>query len=180
MKCKNIKAVLTLIRNINFSYVKARGYNITPKNICYIIRLSAITCTIYKHSLSKLHFTGITRSKDVKKIMKFVKKVLKNIPITFEVNNSMFTAKLNKIIEFRNIIEKVGQKNFFITNYSPENFPALFLKPGKYLKQQGFPTVLIFRNSSYIMIGASSLNIVKKCNFYIRNLLMTSVKIKTC
>lgn len=175
MKCKNIKAVLTLAKNINFSYVEACGYNINPRNICFVIRLSTTTCTIYKHTLNKLHFTGITCSKDVKKIKKFVREVLKDTSLAFKVNNSMFTAKLNKIIQFKKIIEKVDQKNHFTPNYSPENFPALFLKPANYLKKQGFPTVLIFRNSSYIMIGASSLSIVKKCNFFILNLLMMSV-----
>lgn len=171
LKCKNLKAVLTLTKNINFSYVEACGYDIISKRICFVIRLDTTVICIYKHSLDKLHVTGISCASDISSIEKFVQKVLRDRAVSSKINSSLFTCKLNQNIDLKQIIKKVEEEDMYTCCYNSEIFSALFLKPTNNVKQLGFPTILIFRNSTYIMIGASCLRIVKKCNILVKTLI---------
>ena len=171
LKCKNLKAVLTLTKNIDFSYVEACGYYIYSKKICFVIRLDTTVICIYKHSLKHLHVTGISCAEDISRIEKFIQKVLKDRIVSFKINSSLFTCKLNRNIDLKQVIKKIEEGEMFSCSYNSEIFSALFLKPTNHIKQKGFPTILIFRNSTYIMIGASCLRIVKKCNILVKTLI---------
>ena len=45
-----------------------------------------------------------------------------------------------------------------------EVFPALFVKPKSDIKKEGWPTIILFSNNSYVLIGGTC---YKKKNIYI-------------
>ena len=62
----------------------------------------------------------------------------------------------------------LGKYNFSLIE---EVFPALFVKPKSNIKKQGWPTVILFSNSSYVLIGGTCYKKIKKINIVIRHLI---------
>ena len=128
--------------------------------------------TIYKHNLKNLHITGIKSFHDMNKVIEFITNQLKNGITKIKIDNTMFSCKLKRNIDINSIIPKILNKfsNFSCT-YIPEIFPALFIKPDKKFKERGCPTVILFQNSSHIIIGGKSMEMVKLVNIMVKQII---------
>ena len=91
------------------------------------------------------------------------------------INNSLFSCKIKnqKKINLYKTIQTFSNKLLGKYDFSliEEVFPALFVKPKSNIKKQGWPSVILFSNSSYVLIGGTCYKKIKKINIVIRQLI---------
>ena len=168
LRCKNLKISVHLIKYIDIEDVKAKNFCLTKKRTLYNIKFDQCSITIYKHVKNKiLHVTGIQNGNNAIAVLKFISLNFGKID-NYVIDNSLFSCKNKKKINLHSIV-KLDIKNYSIT-YLEEVFPALFLKPHKKFKELGVPTILIFSNSSYVIIGAKNLNSVKNADMLVKEI----------
>ena len=171
LKCKNLKVSFTLSSDINLRLAKQKCF-ISENRTSFIIRHHILSCvfTIYSHSLRSLHCTGINQSCMVSNIIEFIRTELGNHVISTSIDNSLFTCKQNCLISLTDIIKKIQNSKdpIYFCQYVNEIFPALFLKCKS--KKSGIPSIIIFHNSSYVIIGGKCVKRVKEANAFVKTL----------
>ena len=174
LKCKNLKVNIILKKYIDFDEISKENVEICEKKISVILRLYDFSCviTVYKHSLNSLHITGIKTPHILKKIICFLSDSLNNVILETKIDNSLFSCKFNKIINLHQAISIV-QKYFTTHSCSlvEEVFPALFIKPNHENKIQGCPTIILFHNCSYVIIGGKKLEKIKLANIIVKKIM---------
>ena len=98
LSCKNIKINVTLKHDICLNDLLKLNVKIQEKKHLYILRYFNFhsVITIYKHSLNKMHITGIKKY-NIKSIFLFIKEI-KGIVVNVKIDNSMFICKLKKTL----------------------------------------------------------------------------------
>ena len=174
LHCKNIKINVCLMLEIDFNLINLLNISISEKRTLFLLKNNYMNyvITIYKHNLKNLHITGIKTFHDMNHVVEFITNQLKNVITKITIDNTMFSCKLKKNIDINAIIPKIKNKfsNFSYT-YNPEIFPALFIKPDKKTKEKGCPTVILFQNSSHIIIGGKSMEMVKLVNIMVKQII---------
>ncbi len=174
LHCKNIKINVSLKWKIDFNEIKLLNMIISNKKTSYVLRNDDMNCviTVYKHSLHSLHITGIKNFHDMNKLIEFITKQLKNVITKTKIDNTMFSCKLKENIDINTIIPKILNTftNFSCT-YIQEIFPALFIKPNKKFKEKGCPTIILFQNSSHVLIGGKNIEMIKMANIMLKEIL---------
>jgi TATA-box binding protein (TBP) (component of TFIID and TFIIIB) len=173
MRCRNLKISLSLMNETNCSLMKSEtNCSYRETNCSYLIFLTAkCVITIYKHSMSRLHITGICNKSDLHTIFYFVREVLKNVILTGSIQNSLFSFKnvdKNINFNFKNVTKFVNNvyKN---VKFNADVFPAIFLRPAP--KFKGFPTILLFSSGSYVLIGGCRMKYIKKAHILVTNII---------
>lgn len=162
LQCKNLKISVYLNKYIDIENVKAKNFCLTEKRTLYNLKFEQCSVTIYKHAENKvLHVTGIRNKTNALTVLKFLATIFGEID-NYVIDNSLFSCKNKKKINLQKIVKLQIQN--YSTSYLTEVFSALFLKPHKKLKEQGCPTILIFSNSSYVIIGAKNLTTVQNAD----------------
>lgn len=169
LKCKNLKVSFTLNSDIDLSLAKQKCF-ISENRTSFIIRHQVLSCvfTIYRHSLSCLHCTGINQACMISDIIEFIRIELENQVISTSIDNSLFTCKQNCLISLNDIIQKIQNTEdpIYFCQYINEIFPALFLKSK--FKKSGIPSIIIFHNSSYVIIGGKCVKRVKEADAFVK------------
>lgn len=170
LRCRNIKINVTLAHPIDLGLIHSKEITIANKKTCFTLRNIYLDCviTIYKHSPNSLHITGIKSSSMVTEVFEFLANVIKTRVISSKINNSMFCGKLNHCVNISYIIQEIKRNwSFYNCNYCEEIFPALFIKPTKDRKKEGVPTILLFPNGSFIIMGAKNVATVKHAHLFL-------------
>lgn len=157
IKCRNLKICLSVIKPI---YVKS----FRETNSSYILKYFNVSVTVYKHSMNSLHITGIRNKNDLHLIFYFVSHILKNRIKASVVNNSLFSFKNREqkcSFDFKKVLRTFKNEMYGI-KYNPEVFPALFLRSK--FKKNGYPTILIFRTGSFVILGGKSMTHIRQAN----------------
>ena len=169
LACKNLKVSFTCKYDVDTRLAQHKN-TISKHRISNIIRQPDLGCvfTVYNHSLRTLHCTGIKDTHVIPRINEFIKYVLKNEALSFCFDNSLFTCKQSLPISLSNVISKVAVSKdcIYFCTHATEIFNALFLKP--VVKKTGLPTVILFHNSSYVLIGGKSIAKVKTANLFVK------------
>ena len=170
LQCRNLKVSFLCKRDINIQF--ADKCIISRCRISIILRHPGLGCvfTIYNHSLKTLHCTGIKEIEVIPKIKNFIKYELYNETLDFNIDNSLFTCKQSLPISLTTVIERIDKsKNpLYYCTRSTELFPALFLKTIQ--KKIGYPTVILFHNSSYVLIGGKTIDKVKTADLFVKSI----------
>lgn len=175
LECKNLKIKLLFAEQLDLDILKDENIDIVERKTCYILKRLKSTITIYKHSQQTLHVTGLTSAYQLDEFMKYIQKKLNQKPIEYKVDNSMFSCKLKNDIELKRIIHTLPIHAPYYCAYTNTIFPALFLKPKKQFKEMAYPTILLFRNGSFLLLGAKQMRNVKKAANFVKNLLNKSM-----
>ena len=169
LQCKNLKISVYLKKYIDIEEVLAKNFCLTKKRTLYNLKFEQCTVTIYKHAKNKiLHVTGIRNRNNATTVLKFITHNFGEID-KYVVDNSLFSCKNKKKINVQNIV-RLKIKNYS-TTYLAEVFPAIFLKPHKKLKENGCATILLFSNSSYVIIGAKNITSVGMARDLVKDIL---------
>ena len=170
LECKNIKLSFYLNKSPDIDIIKSKGIVIIEKRTVFNVKLAQCSVTIYKHRKnSTLHVTGITDKRNAKEIKEFLENVFERKIIKIQIDNSLFSSKNNKKIELHKAVS-YPIKNYSAT-YVSEIFPSVFFKPFLPKKKLGYPTILLFSNSSYIIIGAKNIELVKFADRTVKNMI---------
>jgi TATA-box binding protein (TBP) (component of TFIID and TFIIIB) len=171
IQCRNLKISLSLMNTLNLERVE----NFRETNCSYLIYnnvYNKCVITVYKHSMRRLHITGICNKSDLHTIFDFVREVLKNVILTGSIQNSLFSFKnVNKNINFnfKNVMKFVN--NIYNIKFNAEVFPAIFFRPILKFKKMGFPTILLFSSGSYVLIGGCRMKYIKKAHILVTNII---------
>lgn len=174
LKCRNIKINVTLAKALDLELIDQKKLSITNKRSCFTIRTMYLdwVITIYKHSPTSLHITGIKSSAMITEVFQFISLVLKMTVLSSKINNSMFCGKFDHRVDISQIIRRIERQFAFYTcTFCEEIFPACFIKGTKEKKREGLPTILLFPNGSYIIMGAKNIRTVKNAQMFL-NLLV--------
>ena len=170
IKCRNLK----LSFQVKTDFVIAKLVNINSelktRNVSYIIRNFGLGCvfTIYKHNLHQIHATGIRHKNQLDQIISFID--LKCSLISLRVDNSLFSCKGSKFINLSNILKKVLLSfKDYVPSFSEQIYPAMFLKPLE--KKVGKPTIILYHNSSYVILGGNCKKKIKQANCFVTKLI---------
>ena len=154
--------------------LEMEGFLLSKKKQNFGLRVSGASVTFYKHSQNILHVTGIKSKSQLVKIFEFVRFTILNEVVSSQVDNSLFSFKNClevKPLNFTTAIKQVENEGLFTCSYTPEIFPALFLKPKAFLKKGGFPTILLFTSGSVVMLGGKTIVKIVKALTMIENLM---------
>ena len=159
LRCRNIKINVMLAHPLDLGLIHSKELTIANKRTCFTLRYVYLDCviTIYKHSPTSLHITGIKSSSTITEVFEFLSNVLNTTVISSKIDNSMFCGKLNQLVNISCIIQEIKRNcSSYNCNYCEEIFPALFIKPTKEKRREGVPTILLFPNGSIIIMGAKN------------------------
>ena len=170
IKCRNLK--LSFQVKTDFAVVNLVDINseLKTRNVSHIIRNFDLGCvfTIYKHNLGQIHATGIRHKIQLDQIISFID--LKCSLISLRVDNSLFSCKGSKPINLSGILNKVLSKfKDYVPSYSEQIYPAMFLKPIE--KKVGNPTIILYHNSSYVILGGNCKKKIKQANCFVTKLI---------
>ena len=176
LNCKNIKVTIVLRSHIDIRLVEQKCF-ISKKKTSTNFRHHELSCvfTIYNHDLRSLHITGINQICMISQIIEFIKFELENCVELTSIDNSLFTSKQDCFVPLNDIIRKVNdlKSSPYFCVYIPEIFPALFLKPIQKDKKSGVPSIILFHNSSYVIIGGKCMEKVKEANAFVKTICCT-------
>ena len=174
LRCRNIKINVTLSQSIDPGLLLSKDLTISNKKTCFTLRYVYLDCviTIYKHSPTSLHITGIKSSSVITEVFEFLSNFTNAKIISSKINNSMFCGKLGCHVNISCIVQKIERNcSFYSCNYCEEIFPALFIKPTKAKRKEGVPTILLFPNGSFIIMGATNIVKVKHAFMFLTHLM---------
>ena len=174
LRCRNIKINVTLAQTIDLGLIHSEDLTITNKRTCFTLRYVYLDCviTIYKHSPTSLHITGIKSPSVITEVFEFLLNFLNTRVISAKINNSMFCGKLDQHVKICEIAQEIERScSFYNCNFCEEIFPALFIKPTKDKRKDGVPTILLFPNGSFIIMGAKSIVKVKHAFMFLTHLM---------
>lgn len=174
LRCKNLKVSISLKNGLNPH--KLHNVEISEKKTSIIFRHNEFDCvfTIYKHSLNCIHITGINSKHGLLRVFFYLTKILRCEIKESKIDNTMFSSKENREINLNKIVLKITNKfNNYNCYFTTELFPALFIKPTKEHKLQGHPTIILFHNCSYVIIGSKCVKKVKQANLFVKTIVMT-------
>ena len=163
-----------LAQSIDLELIPNKDFTITNKRTCFTLRHVYLDCviTIYKHSPTSLHITGIKSPSVITEVFEFFSNVLNTRIISSKINNSMFCGKLGCHVNISCIVQKIERNcSFYSCNYCEEIFPALFIKPTKAKRKEGVPTILLFPNGSFVIMGAKNIFKVKHAFMFLTYLM---------
>ena len=172
--CRNLKISIRLKDPIDTARLEKEGFSLVEKKQNFGFRVSGASVTFYKHSRDILHVTGIKSKSQLTSIFDFVKITIHNEAISSQVDNSLFSFKNGsavKPLNFASIIKQVEKEGLYTCSYTPEIFPALFLKPKASLKKEGSPTILLFASGSVVLLGGKALVKIASTIRMIQNLM---------
>ena len=173
LRCRNIKINVTLSQSIDPGLLHSKDLTITNKKTCFTLRYVYLDCviTIYKHSPTSLHITGIKSPSVITEVFEFFSNVLNTRIISSKINNSMFCGKLGHHVKIPYIVQEIERNcSFYNCNFCEEIFPALFIKPTIEKRKEGVPTILLFPNGSFIIMGAKNVIRVKQAFMFLTHL----------
>ena len=91
--------------------------------------------------------------------------------ISSKINNSMFCGKLDHHVKISYIVREIERNcSFYNCHFCEEIFPALFIKPTIEKRKEGVPTILLFPNGSFIIMGAKNVIRVKHAFMFLTHL----------
>ena len=113
-----------------------------------------IATTVYKHTPSNVHVTGIKNIRDISKVKYLIEeKFCKIRNIRFDC--AFLSCKLNKRINLEKTVINLCKLKKYFTSYEPEIFSSIIIKP-KLPKE--FPTCFLFESGSMIiLVGSKSI-----------------------
>ena len=161
--CKNLKIRLILKRCIDLTKRDNDVFSIEHKTNSCIIRSHFLRCvlTVYKHSLMTVHATGIKDKNTINEVLEFLKDFQSCEIEKILVDNSLFSGKAMLNVDPIEIKDKLSKRYaFYSASFAQDIFPAMFLRPGLKYKSD-FATILLFKNSKFIIIGSKSLQSIK-------------------
>ena len=174
LRCRNIKINVTLSQSIDPGLLHSKDLTITNKKTCFTLRYVYLDCviTIYKHSPTSLHITGIKSPSAITEVYEFLSNFINARVISSKINNSMFCGKLGHHVKISSIVREIERNcSFYSCNFCEEIFPALFIKPTKDKRKEGVPTILLFPNGSFIIMGATNIVKVKHAFMFLTHLM---------
>jgi hypothetical protein len=122
IKCKNLK--IRIILKSLFDVSKQNlGFSIENKTNLFVIKSFSMKCVfvIYKHTLSTVHVTGIKDKNCIDDIKIFLKKYDLDDPEKIIVDNSLFSGRTAKQIDFKKIQSRLNEKYpFYSASFSEE------------------------------------------------------------
>ena len=170
IKCRNLKLSFQVKADFAISKLVDINSELKTRNVSYIIRNFDLGCvfTIYKHNLCQIHATGIRHKIQLDQIISFID--LKCSLISLRVDNSLFSRKGSKSINLSCILKKVlSSFKDYVPSYSEHIYPAMFLKPIE--KKVGNPTIILYHNSSYVILGGNCKKKIKQANCFVTKLI---------
>ena len=140
------------------------------KRVSHILKNFDLGCvfTIYKHNPNQIHTTGINQRAQLLRIIDFIDS--KCVMISWKIDNSLFSCKQSRYVNLHEILNEVNTKyRDYVPSFSEHIFNALFLKPKE--KKVGNPTIILYHNSSYVILGGNCRKKIKKANSLVNNLI---------
>lgn len=175
LQCKNLKIKIRYTNKIVISGLRGEQVTISERKSCIIMKRLKTTVTIYKHSPHTIHVTGITTQQQLDEFLRYLLKNVKQRPVEYKVDNSMFSCKMNNDIDLMRLMDKMPEQAPYYCVYKRTIFPALFCKPKKNFKTKRYPTILIFRTGSFLLLGGTSMDIVRRAAEFVKTLIQTPI-----
>ena len=120
--CKNLKIRIVLKRFFDCTKQNS-GFRIENTTNLFVVRCSFMKCVfiIYKHTLSTVHVTGIRNKDSFNDIDIFLKKYDLGNTQEIIIDNSLFSGRTVKQIDFKKIKSRLGEKYpFYSASFSEE------------------------------------------------------------
>lgn len=170
LQCRNLKLTFQVKTDFVLKRLLDINSELKTKHVSHIIRNFALDCvfTIYKHNLHQIHATGIRCRIQLQHIISFID--IRCSLISLRVDNSLFSCKRSKQINLTETLKKVLLSfKEYVPSFSEQIFPAMFLKPSK--KKVGKPTIILYHNSSYVILGGKCKKKIKEANCFVNKLI---------
>ena len=160
-----------VIRNFKITIFLKKPILLKEKTICKIIKKfnffdDNITVTIYKHSPTLMHITGLKNLKILDNITPILEKKFHCKFKKIRFDSFFLTTKLNWKIDLVRTLMNYKKYKIYFPSYEVDIFPALILKPRVPKK---YPTCFIFQSGSWIILAGSKS--IKRIGLFLKHLL---------
>ena len=123
LQCKNLKIKIRYTKKLEINKLKGEQVSMSVRKSCIILRRLKTTVTIYNHSPHVLHVTGITRQPQLDEFLTYLLMNLKQCPVEYKVDNSMFSCKMNNDIDLKTLVGKLPEQAPYYCVYKRTIFP---------------------------------------------------------
>ena len=154
MKLKNIKASFIFGDKL-----------LAESKMNNVFRINGFVFTIYMRTPKLLNVTGIKSFRQLKECKGLIEKHFNQPVIKVRIDNTFFSKKDRKNIDLEGIVKDMkGNDEYIVSNGL---FPGLILKH----KSKEFPTILLFRTGSFILMGGKCLDAVYISETFVKNII---------
>ena len=162
MKLNNIKASFIFENNV-----------IQNGNKQVIWKNGNFTFTIYKHTQQLVNVTGLKSAEEIEQQKTLIEELFQQKVKKVRIDNVFFSKKDYKNIDMCSLYNGLKETRDYFIDYNIEVFAGMYLHP----KDKIYPTMIIFRTGSYIIMGGKSLKIVYECELFLKTLVQKYLKI---
>ena len=169
MKLNNIKASF-LFKN---SVVKNEKSFIFENNIVknenrqIIWKNGNYTFTIYRYTPKLINITGVKSAEEIEQQKTLMEEMFKQKVLQVRIDNTFFSKKDYKNIDMPALYKYVKENKDYFVNYNIELFAGMYLHPTNKL----YPTIIVFRTGSYILMGGKSLKLLYESEQFVKDLI---------
>ena len=169
MKLNNIKASFifenSVVKNeksciFENNIVKNENRQIIWKNGNY-------TFTIYRYTPKLINITGVKSAEEIEQQKTLMEEMFKQKVLQVRIDNTFFSKKDYKNIDMLTLYKYVKENKDYFVNYNIELFAGMYLHPINKL----YPTILVFRTGSYILMGGKSLKLLYESEQFVKDLI---------
>ena len=135
----------------------------------HIIKIEGKVITIYGHSQRMLNVTGIKSWSDMKATKMMIEKEYHvnvqqiRLDCVFFSHKGRTNIDLNKI--YHHVRDNLREK--YHVDYNVELYPGMYIKP----KENGYPTINLFRTGSYQIMGGKSIEKIMESKLFVKDLI---------
>lgn len=115
---------------------------------------------------SYINVTKIPDYKDIEKAVDYISNILDIVPIDIKIHNICSSGSLEKNLQLRTLSQSL--KSEYRTSFNTHFFPALFLR------RKFEPTIVLFQNGKYSIIGAKSEEQSRNSLIFLKNVLASN------
>ena len=156
MKLNNIKASFIFENNV----VNNEKRQSIWKNGNY-------TFTIYNHTPKLINITGVKTTEEIEQQKTLLEEMFNQRVLQVRIDNTFFSKKDYKNIDMPSLYKYMKENKDYFVNYNIELFAGMYLLPVNKM----YPTILLFRTASYILMGGKSLKLIYESEQFVKNLI---------
>ena len=162
------KKMISKIKNIKLRYLFDTSlikYEKSKRK--YLFQIDKAKLNIYLHSPKEINMTGVKSFKNIVKYKKILEQLFKKEVKSIKIDCFFYSHKSNDNLKIAELYERLKDNKSYFIYYNPEIFCGIIIHP----KINIYPTILLYRTGSYVMMGGRKLKQIYESEKFVLNII---------
>ena len=133
----------------------------------YLFQINKAKFNIYYHSPKEINMTGIQNFKNINKYKKIVEQLFKKKVKSIMIDCLFCSHKSNENFRLINLYHQLKDDKRYFIYYNPEIFCGILAHP----KIGIYPTILLYRTGSWVMMGGKTLKQIHESEKFVLDII---------